>query len=185
MDVFSHGLWSGAVYKVINKKIKKSLSIKWAVFLGVFPDVFAFASMFIWIFWSIIFGHLNFSDIPRPENVEPAHRDTLFIFKLTNTLYNFSHSLVIFLIIFGLVYLIFRRPIWEMGAWLLHILIDIPTHSYIFYPTPFLWPFSNIKFDGLSWGTPWFLVLNYSLIACFYSYLYIANKKRLKFLKKQ
>ncbi|MBI2662668.1 hypothetical protein HYX11_04380 [Candidatus Woesearchaeota archaeon] len=36
------------------------------------------------------------------------------------------------------VYVILGRFVGEMLAWLGHIIIDIPTHSYKFYPTPFL-----------------------------------------------
>jgi len=177
MDVFSHGLWSGIIYKAVNKKRKNPLKIKLAAFFGVFPDVFSFTPLFVWMFFGLISGSFSFSDFPRPENVEPTQRDTLFIFRLVNLLYSLSHSLPIFLIIFGLVYLIFKRPIWEIFAWLVHILIDIPTHTYQFYPTPFLWPFSDIKFNGFVWSAPWFLILNYSAIILIYFYLYYFNKK--------
>lgn len=180
MDIFSHGLWSGAVCKAVNLKFiknKKPLSVKWSVLWGVFPDLIAFTGLFIWMFWNLISGDWNFSDIPHPEDAEPAQRDTFFIFRLTNILYSFSHSLAIFLIVFGFLYVIFKRPIWEMGAWLLHILVDIPTHSYAFYPTPFLWPFSSLRFDGFSWGTPWFLFVDYFLVASVYLYLFLRKRK--------
>lgn len=180
MDVFSHGLWSGAIFKGINLKKEKKLSAKWAVFWGVFPDVFAFASLFIWLFWQLISGSMNFADWPRPDATEPIQSDTLFIFRLTNFLYSLTHSLAVFLIVFGFLFLIFRRPIWELLAWLAHILVDIPTHTYQFYPTPFLWPFSDIKFDGFSWGVPWFVFSNYFLLAAVYFYLYLRKKKKAK-----
>ncbi len=161
MDVFSHGLWSAAVCKSANIKIKQRMKTRRAVFYGIFPDVFSFAPLFIWLFWGLIFGGLNFSDFPGPDATEPARPDTLLIFRITNALYSFSHSLIAFLVVFGFVFLITKKPVWEMFAWLLHILIDIPTHSYKFYPTPFLWPLSDLKFNGFSWSEPWFLVLNY------------------------
>lgn len=183
MDILSHGLWSGAAYKAINLKIVKNknpLSVKWSIFWGVFPDFFAFTGLFVWLFVNVVLGNRNFSNIPHPENAEPAQQDTFFIFRLTNILYNFSHSLAIFLIVFGFFYLIFKRPIWEMGAWFLHILIDIPTHSYKFYPTPFLWPFSHIKFNGFSWSSPWFLFADYFLLALVYLYLFLRKRKSAK-----
>lgn len=178
MDVFSHGLWSGAIFKGINIKSQKHLRVKWAIFWGVFPDVFAFASLFVWLFGSMIFGNMSFSDWPRPDATEPIQPDTLFIFQFTSFLYSLTHSLAIFAVVFGLSFLIFRRPIWELLSWLIHILIDIPTHTYQFYPTPFLWPFSDVKFDGFSWGTPWFMFLNIFLVASVYLYLYLRNKKQ-------
>ena len=168
MDIFSHGLWAGAAYKAINRKAKKPFNIKMAAFWGVFPDLFAFTIGFVWLFGNLIFGRMSFSDFPRPGEVEPAPQDTLPIFRLTSTLYSISHSAIVFLIVFGVVFLILRRPLWELGGWFIHILLDIPTHSYQFYPTPFLWPLSGWKFDGFFWGTPWFLILNYSAIIIAY-----------------
>lgn len=186
MDVFSHGLWAGAVAKVANKnsaiagKIKRPLKVWQTVFWGVFPDIFAFTLPFAWMFWNLIFGEMKFSDFPRPETVEPAVRDTLPIFQLASQLYNISHSLIVFVVIFALIWAIFRRIPWEMSGWLLHILIDMPTHSYRFYPTPFLWPLSQWKFNGFSWGTPWFLILNYS--APIFVYWILRRKKNKKVL---
>jgi hypothetical protein len=183
MDIFSHGLWAGAAYKAINKKVKKPFNIKMAVFWGVFPDLFAFTVGFMWLFANLIFGDLSFSGLPRPQEAEPAPQDTLPIFRLTSTLYNISHSAIIFLIVFGILFLIFRRPIWELGGWLIHIFLDIPTHSYRFFPTPVLWPLSGWKFDGLSWATPWFLIVNYAAIIIVYSFLYGKNSKKPKVTK--
>ena len=171
MDIFAHGLWAGAADKAVNKKAKKPLNVRLAAFWGVFPDLFAFTSGFVWLFGNLIFGDMSFADLPRPGEIEPAPQDTLPIFRLTSMLYSTSHSAIIFLIVFGVVFLIFRRPIWELGGWFIHILLDIPTHSYQFYPTPFLWPLSGWKFDGFSWGTPWFLILNYSAIIIVYWFL--------------
>ena len=164
MDVFSHGLWSVAIYKGANIKAKQRMKAWLAVLFGVFPDVFSFAPIFIWLFGGLIFGYSNFYDFPKYDEMEPTKPDTVLIFKITSLLYNFSHSLAAFSVIFGIAYLIFKRPVWEMLAWLLHILIDIPTHNYKFYPTPFLWPASDFKFDGFSWSEPWFMILNYSAL---------------------
>ncbi|MEK7463454.1 MAG: hypothetical protein AAB621_03800 [Patescibacteria group bacterium] len=179
MDIFAHGLWAGAVYKGANKKLEKPLKVWRAAFWGVFPDLFAFTIGFIWLFGNFIFGGMSFSDLPRPDLVEPAPDELIFgngtiqgaasfIVRLTAILYSASHSAIIFFIVFGIVFLIFRRPIWELGGWFIHILLDIPTHSYQFYPTPFLWPLSDWKLDGFSWATPWFLILNYSVIIIMY-----------------
>ncbi len=195
MDVFSHGLWAGAAAKAANKspaiagKIKRPLKVWQAIFWGVSPDIFAFTLPFVWMFWNIVFGDMEFSDFPRPENIEPAARDTLPIFQLASQLYNISHSLIVFILIFALAAVLLRvklppslklwrtsrRMPWEMSGWLLHILVDIPTHSYRFYPTPFLWPFSEWKFNGFSWGVPWFIILNYS--ALILVYLVLRRKK--------
>ncbi|HLD61109.1 MAG TPA: metal-dependent hydrolase [Patescibacteria group bacterium] len=172
MDVFSHGLWSSVLAQAANKKKKERRFNPWlAAWWGVFPDVFAFAIIFWWTLWQKLFGSGASFD---PREVEPAVRSTQGVFELTPFLYQLSHSLVIFILVFGAIYTVQRlraryrgkatRVPWEMLAWLLHIFCDIPTHSYKFYPTPFLWPLSDIRFNGFSWGEWWFILLNYSAL---------------------
>lgn len=183
MDTLSHGLWSGAAAKIINIKTKKPLNVKRAILWGLFPDFFAFTFLFVWLFWSLAFGGMSFSDWPRPDAAEPIKQDTLFIFQITGLLYNFSHSLIVFVVVFGTISLFLKRIPLEMGAWFLHILMDIPTHTYRFYPTPFLWPVSDVKLNGFSWATPWFMIVNYSAIIFIYLYFYLRNKRKMWYNK--
>lgn len=177
MDIFAHGLWAGAAFKAINRKIHPTrIKVRLAVFWGVFPDLFAFTPGFLWLLWNVLSGNLSLSGLHRPSGVEPAPQDGHPMVHLTSTLYSISHSVIVFILIFGLVFLIFRRPVWELSGWLLHILMDIPSHSYRFYPTPFLWPVSGWKFNGYSWGQPWFMVLNYSAIII--AYLLLRKNKK-------
>ncbi|MFA6047452.1 MAG: hypothetical protein WCV59_01570 [Parcubacteria group bacterium] len=180
MDVFAHGLWAGAASKAGNIKIFKKKPLKtWKmVVFGVFPDVFAFAPAFIYMFASYIFPGIPKMDHPGPAHMEPATGNGLVINNLTHHLYNLSHSLLIFFLIFGLIWLIFRRPVWEMLGWIIHIIMDIPSHSYDFYPTPFLWPFSDFKVNGVHWGTPWFMITNYSLIILAYLVIYLVKRHK-------
>lgn len=175
MDIIAHGLWSGAVYQAVKRKTKKPLNIGWAVFWGIFPDLFAFAIPFIWIWWSRFFGNAAFS-FPRPGISEPPVLNSP-PFLLAEKLYAISHSAIVFLVVFGIVYVIVRRPVWELGGWLFHVLIDIMTHTYRFFPTPFLWPISTFKLSGISWGAPWFMALNYGSIAVVYFFLYKFRKR--------
>lgn len=181
MDIFAHGLWTAAAAKAANGKLqranRKLLNVWWAAFWGIFPDLFAFAIPFVWIAWGFISGNLTTADIPRPHQVEPPADGKLYtVMRLASSLYSISHSAIIFISVFVLVWLIARRPIYEMGGWLLHILIDIPSHSYQFYPTPVFWPLSDWKFHGISWATPWFMILNYSALAIVYLILWRKKK---------
>lgn len=168
MDIFSHGLWTGLYAKILNKKVKKPLNTWFTVFFGVFPDLFAFTIPILWTIIDLVVGKITFADLPRPEAIEPVNQNLLPIFRTTHLLYDISHSLIIFFLVVVVLFIIFRKVILELSGWLLHILIDIPTHSYRFYPTPFLWPISGIKFNGLSWATPWFIIINYSAIIFVY-----------------
>ena len=177
MDIFAHGLWSGAAAKALNNKTEKSgigkkLSMWQTVFWGVMPDLFAFTIPFIAIIWGLMLGTVNLSDLHRVDTGEPPPTDTLWFLNLANSLYNISHSLIVFSLVFILVWILMKKPYLEFGAWVLHILIDIPTHSYKFFPTPFLWPVSSFKFNGFSWADSWFMMLNYSAIIVVYLLLY-------------
>jgi membrane-bound metal-dependent hydrolase YbcI (DUF457 family) len=177
MDVFSHGLWSGALFKFFNIRLKKKFSFWKAVFWGMFPDVFAFAIPFAMMFFYAISGQIDFSNLPHPSSVEPAIPQIDSLFQMSNSLYNISHSIIVFTIIFIIAYLIFKKPVWILGGWLLHILIDVPTHSYQFYPTPIFWPISSWKFDGFGWANEWFLIADAVLLIIVYFYLLRKERK--------
>lgn len=180
MDIFSHGLWSSVIAQGVNKKKKERKFKPWlAAWWGVFPDVFAFTIPFAILLWQLIAGAMTLGDIPHPSDVEPAQHGARRLFAFTNVLYSISHSAVIFTIVFAVVilvkYLLYKlrrgaapRVPWEMLAWLLHVAVDLPTHSYRFYPTPVLWPLSDWRFNGFSWGQWWFLLLDYSLLIVVY-----------------
>jgi hypothetical protein len=176
MDILAHGLWAGAAGKAVNIKKKDPLKLRWMIVWGIFPDFFAFAPAFIYMFASFIFPSIPKMYHPGPDHMEPPAGNGLLIANLTHSLYNISHSLFVFLIVFALLYLIFKKPAWAMIGWILHILMDIPSHSYDFYPTPFLWPVSDFKINGVHWGTPWFMITNYSLLLATYLMLFYIRK---------
>jgi hypothetical protein len=57
----------------------------------------------------------------------------------------------------------------------LHVLIDIPTHSYSYYPTRFLWPISDLSVGGVPWWTRWFWIATYAVLLVVY---FLMWKKR-------
>lgn len=62
------------------------------------------------------------------------------------------HSLPLLLLVACFVYWRNGRLPWRLlGAWGLHILIDIPTHSRRHWAPRFLWPVSKVTVDGISW----------------------------------
>tara|TARA_Y100000034_G_scaffold101051_1_gene125020 strand:- start:1010 stop:1492 length:483 start_codon:yes stop_codon:yes gene_type:complete len=156
MDYLAHALWS----IIIFHKTKK---IKWAVLFGLLPDSL---SWMIYMFYNLLFNGFQ-RGAPHLESIP----DWVF------TLYGLSHSIIICAIVFGIVYLILKKVPLYMYAWPVAIVMDIPTHSKEFLPTPFLWPF-NVYFDGISWGNPWFMLVNYSLIGIGLVWVYKNLKKR-------
>lgn len=162
MDIISHGLWGGIA---VGRKNKKSF---WLAFLfGVAPDLFSFGIFFL-ARLAGFYGEVHWGGRPDADIVP----------SFVSCLYNFTHSLVIFAAVFFLLWLLNRRPIWEVCAWGLHIVLDIFTHSYSFFPTPFLWPVSDLKFDGRSWGDPIIFIPNISLLLILYVGFFVYRRYR-------
>ncbi len=68
------------------------------------------------------------------------------------TLHHAFHSLPVALAGAGLIWLVSRRwPGRCLAAWLLHILVDLPTHSRRAWGPKFLWPLSDYVVAGVSW----------------------------------
>ncbi|QQG42515.1 MAG: hypothetical protein HYW15_03350 [Candidatus Giovannonibacteria bacterium] len=178
MDIISHGLWTGAIAKAANEKIKKPLNFWAAVWWGVSPDLFAFTIPFLGLLWNFTFRGVNLADIPGPSATEPPSSGTLWIFQLATVLYNISHSAIIFLIVFGLVWLVLKRPVWEMGGWIFHVFLDVLTHSFRFFPTPVFWPLFGWKFNGISWANPQFLAINYAALILLYLWFFVIKKRK-------
>lgn len=149
MDILAHGLWTAVIYN--RTKFKPRL---WAVLFGIAPDLLSFGWIFVYsiFFRGFYFGPPDFNSIPS----------ALFV------TYNIWHSLLVWLFIFGIVWLIRKRPWWPLAGALLHIAIDVPLHEADFFPTPWLWPVSNYTIDGISWAHPVFMLINYSLLAIIY-----------------
>ncbi len=167
-------LWTNYGARGLNEKIKKGskkkINLGWATFWGVFPDLFAFTIPFLMIIPQIVNG------------VFPArgHSDL----GLASTLYQYSHSIVIWAIVFTIVWIIFKRPRLELLGWALHILIDIPSHAATFYSTPFLFPISDYKFThGVSWANPTYMIINYSLLIVVFLYIFYKYRKSKKLIE--
>lgn len=167
MDIISHGLWGGIAVG------RKNIRSYWlAFFFGVMPDLFSFGIFTIATF-------LGLSHTPAWQNGEPPSPSAIpqYVFNL----YNVTHSMVIFLLIFALVWILHgKRPYWIMLGWGLHVLLDIPTHSYQFFPTPFLWPFSDYRFDGTSWGHPSIFIPDVALLIVVYALFFFHRYRSVK-----
>lgn len=150
MDIFAHGLWGGILGKAVRRfspaNKEAQISPWWTGFWATFPDLFAFVPLALILILGFVFG-----------NAESSR-------WLVGGLYSISHSFVIWVGVFLAAWLVYRRPRLELLGWFSHILIDIFTHPADRYPTPFLWPLQETKFDGTAWATPEFMLVNYALI---------------------
>lgn len=150
MDTLSHGLWAYALMYFINKPYA------WLAFLfGVLPDLVTFGPFFV---HRIFTG--NFISKKPDINLVPKY--VFFMYKV-------SHSLVILFLVSLIIYFLFNKIPWYLFGWLLHILIDIPLHTEDFFPVKFLYPISDFYINGLSWGSLWYVIINFSLLAIVYA----------------
>jgi hypothetical protein len=139
MDFVSHALWGGISFGQRAKKIFFT-----AAGISILPDVLTEG----------LYGLLYLLNIGNMPSWENGHPDITAYPFWAQSFYNFTHSAVVFTLCFLLIWALKRKPVWVTGAWGLHILIDIPTHSLYLFPTPFLWPLSVYKFDGIGWHNP-------------------------------
>mgnify|MGYP001469698037 CR=1 FL=1 len=86
------------------------------------------------------------------------------------TLYNIFHSIFTWI----LIYLLTKNKLFLIS--ILSIIIDIFLHSKDYLPTPFLYPLSNYKFDGINWGTLNGILITFIItIILYYFKDYIVN----------
>jgi hypothetical protein len=158
MDFVSHALWGGVSFGRASKR-----NFLWAAGISVLPDVLTEG------FFGVLYM-LNIGGMPGWENGHPNITDYPMF---AQNLYNVTHSLVVFALAFVLLIVLAKKPIWIVAGWGLHVLIDIPTHSLALFPTPFLWPISDLKADGIIWGNPMVLAIDaFLLLVVFSLWLY-------------
>jgi hypothetical protein len=156
MEILAHGLWTAAAAITAKRSSSARVHIGWTVWWGVFPDVLAFGPMFAVGLWFRLAG----ASAADGHVVPHVH--------IGMPLYPAAHSLIVLGLTFGISSLLARRIVFAMLGWLLHILIDIPTHSLGYYATRFLWPISDVRVDGIAWWTPWFWAATYGALAAVY-----------------
>jgi hypothetical protein len=158
MDTLSHGLWGSLAF---GRKNRQNFWL--AFFFGVAPDIFSFGIFIVSVFLGFASG-INWSAGPPDQSLIPQY---------VHSTYNITHSLIVFAAAFSLVWLARRRPLWEMAAWGLHIIMDIPTHSNGFFPTPFLWPISSFHISGIPWSRPIIFIPNVVLLGTLYLWFFV------------
>ena len=162
MDIISHGLWGGLALGRRNGKVFFA-----AFFLSVLPDILAEGIMF----------SLAFLNAPGMPTLDHGHPKLYEFPQYAQNFYNCAHSLIIFLAAFLVIWILRKKPFTLLLAWALHIVIDIPTHSLELFPTPFLWPLSDMKFNGINWREPIIMIPNIALLLFLYSLWFLRNKR--------
>lgn len=165
MDFLSHGLWGAlSTYPKYKKEPKKLLA---SLGVGMLPDVISFLPVQVYF----VFTGFKFS----PDLFFPVPQHWVFAWAIQS--YNFTHSLVLCLLVMGIVWVVRKKFPLILLPWLLHVLMDIPTHPD-FFQTPFLFPISDWKFfGGISWANPYVFFTNWILLIGFIVGIYISRKQ--------
>lgn len=166
MDIFAHALWTTAAAVGTRQRIRRPIHLGWAAFWGVFPDLFSFAIPVVIKIWWYATG-VTASLLPDANSA----RRLRFVWQL----YYCSHSLIVFAAVFGIVWVLAKRPVLEMLGWGLHILIDIGTHQGMF-AVHFLWPLSSYGVSGVRWENHWFMAMNYGALLILYLWMWVQRR---------
>jgi hypothetical protein len=162
MDIVSHGLWGGLALGRRSRRLFFT-----SFFLSVLPDILAEGVMF----------SLVLLNVPGMPSLDHGHPKISEFPQYAQNFYNCTHSLVIFLAVFLVVWIVRKKPFTLLFTWALHILIDIPTHSLELFPTPFLWPISDVKFNGINWREPIIMIPNIILLLLCGSLWFLHSKR--------
>lgn len=166
MDIVAHALWTTAATIPLRHEFRRPLSLRWTAFWGIFPDLFSFAIPAIIRIWWYTTG-VTSSLLPDPKSAQRLQ----FVWQL----YYCSHSLIVFAVAFGIVWMVAGRPVMELLGWGFHILIDIATHQGMF-ALHFLWPFSAYAISGFRWENRWFLATNYVALVLVYLWIWFRRQ---------
>jgi hypothetical protein len=163
MDIITHVLWGLIVFhKLDNYWI--------VVIMSIFPDVVSFAFPYIQVLYSKKVRKNFFSGLKKLWMKKgDMTADEMFggMPKIVRQIYNITHSMPLIGSIFLIVYLISPQSSYYVLPWLLHVIIDIPSHSKDNFSTQFLYPFSKFSIDGFPSTRPLFQIINYGLIVLF------------------
>ncbi|MGV8169246.1 MAG: hypothetical protein ACP5N3_04285 [Candidatus Nanoarchaeia archaeon] len=151
MDVLAHALWGLIVFH--------SLSLNyWLIALfSILPDLVSFVP---WMIHNLVTKGRIYNSKDWKNRTKMIKSIPKYVFRL----YDITHSLVISGFIFLVLFFTVKEYSYYMLPWMLHIIIDIPSHPRDFFGTPILFPFSNFKFNGIPWSHKWFMIINYSSI---------------------
>lgn len=164
MDILAHTLWAGAGVTLASRRwpmAPRTLAL--TMVLAALPDVFHLLPIAGW--W--VFGDGSLAVLRAYAIAVPGQEPVLP--PIVNLWSHHLHCVAHSAIVAGAVTLLLwamRRSLWiPLLGWWSHIVIDVFTHSADYYPSPVLYPITQRGFDGLAWNTPWFMVLNYVVLA--------------------
>ena len=183
MDIAAHALWAGAGILLMRRGLRsrKATALDAAPFeltprtvaltmaMAALPDLIHLLPLIGW--W--VFGNGTAADLYAYAIASPGQEPPMprWVAHFAHHLHCIMHSAITTAAAALLLWLVLRTLWLPLLGWWSHVVIDVFTHSAAFYPTPVLYPLTQQGFDGIAWITPWFMLLNYGLLAATWSYL--------------
>jgi LexA-binding, inner membrane-associated putative hydrolase len=164
MDIVAHTLWVAAGVTVLHRRrpLSKSTVINCLV-LAALPDVLHLLPIAgWWLFADGSFAALQGYAIAVPGQ-EPGLPPLAQLWS--HHLHCVMHSAPVAALVTVALWTAWRSFWIPLLGWWSHIVIDVFTHSADYYAVPVLYPFTERGFDGIAWNTPWFMALNYLVLA--------------------
>lgn len=174
MDILAHALWANLAAELITRRRKESLTSRsriGAMVGSIAPDLTAFAP---YLFLSL-FGAgnlLHYAWIRFGQEWLGYHEAALLpvyaIPEWVNTVYSYTHSGFLWVVIALALYLAVKRiPLWWVG-WGTHIALDVFTHDADHFPTKLVYPLSDFHINATAWSNPVVLACTYvALLLCY------------------
>lgn len=154
MDIISHIL-IGKIISFFARKTKRASL--WAMSFSFLPDLFQLPAY-------VYLGYINNRMFLIPKNIDWEHTRDLYPLLHAFT-WEIPHSIFFLLLVVFPVVLYFKLPKITFLAYLLHLVIDIPTHAGEWAVKPF-YPI-NYSISGFTnaWAWPvWLLVLSWIVL---------------------
>jgi hypothetical protein len=176
MDILAHGLWVGAGAVWLRRRGRITTRTLWyALAFAVAPDAIQVLPVAAWALASGAPASL-WAYVAASPGMEPPLPAAVAL--AAHHLHCMMHSIVIAGAVTAVAWLLRGRfPVALLGWWA-HIALDVPTHSSEYYAVPVLYPFTYAGVDGIAWTAPWFLALNYALLAAAYAWLFATRGGR-------
>jgi len=176
VDIVAHTLWVGAGLALARRRRPiATRTVTLTLALAALPDIPHLLPVIGW--W--LLGDGTFAALRAAAIAVPGQEAMLppLVTAWSWHLHCVMHSAVVAgTVTLGLWAL--RRELWlPLLGWWSHIVIDVLTHSAVYYPAPVFYPFSQRGFDGLAWNTPWFLVLNYGSLGAAGLALWLSRRR--------
>ena len=164
MDTLAHGLWVGAALVAIGRRRPiRPRTAAATIVLALLPDVLQLLPILGW--W--VLGEGSASTLWGYAVAVPGSEPALppAVEFWSHHLHCVAHSAIVAAALTLAIWARWRTLWMPLLGWWSHIVIDVFTHSADYYASPVLYPLTERGFDGLAWNTPWFMLLNYLLLA--------------------